>query len=323
MTAAEGGEFEVIARIRQRFARPGARVEAIPPPAEGEVFSGDDAAVLHVPPGGLLLAIDLVVEGVHIDLSLGSLADTGWKSVAVNASDIAAMGGRPLHIVAGVSAPAGTDLDALADGMAEACAAYGIALVGGDLAGGDRLVVSVAITGTCDDRRPVLRDGASVGDLIWVTGPLGSSAAGLRRLRAAGGGPEADDDGLVGAYRRPVPRLAEGEAAAVAGATAMIDVSDGLSQDLGHIATSSVVGVRLGDVPVAAGATLAEALGGGEDYELVFTAPEQAAVREIFAARSLRPPQVIGVCTAEAAERSLGGRPLEMRGYEHDFGARG
>ncbi len=320
------------------------------------MFSGDDAAVLSSPAGQLLLAIDLVVDGVHFDLSLGSpadgcrladggrlaggrLADAGWKAISVNASDIAAMGGRPLHVVAGISAPADMQLDAVADGMIEACAAYGIALVGGDLTAGERLVISVAITGTCDDRAAVLRSGASDGDAIWVTGPLGASAAGLRLLQGVTvrlhGQPAHDQPAargeltrvpltevqsrLIGAYRRPVARIADGQAAATAGATAMIDVSDGLAQDLDHIATQSEVGVRLDTVPVAEGAAPEEALGGGEDYELVFTAAEDALVLETFAAASLRPPVRIGICTANAEERSLAGRRFEIRGWEHPF----
>jgi len=322
VTAHRGGEFEVIARIQGRLGL-GAGGRSLPQPAAGEVFSGDDAAVLALPPAGrLLLAIDLVVEGVHFDLALGSLADAGWKAISVNASDIAAMGGRPLHVVAGVSAPEDTDLDALADGMVEACAAHGIALVGGDLSGGDRLVVSAAITGTCDGRDPVLRSGAGVDDVIWVSGPLGAAAAGLHLLQSHHGATGAESEGeqrLIGAYRRPLARVEEGRAAARAGATAMIDISDGLSKDLDHIATQSGVGLRLGAVPVAGGATLEQALGGGEDYELVFTAPEGSPVLETFEAAGLPPPVRIGVCSADASERSVEGRRLEISGWEHTF----
>jgi thiamine-monophosphate kinase len=270
----------------------------------------------------VLLAIDLVVEGVHIDLSLGSLADAGWKAISVNASDIAAMGGRPLHVVAGVSAPPGTDLDAVTDGMIEACAAYGIALVGGDLTGGAAVVLSVAITGTCDGRAPVLRSGARPGDTIWVTAALGASAAGLQLLRSTAAGVAGSQlfERLVQAYRRPVARLEAGIAAATAGATAMIDVSDGLSKDLDHIAVESGLGIRLTSVPVTEGASLEQALGGGEDYELAFTAPERAPVEEIFEAAGLPVPIRIGECSADTTERSLAGRPFRITGWEHSFG---
>jgi len=335
VTSGPGGEFEVIARIQRRLrlggddpGLPEPLSWPLPQPLAGEVHSGDDAAVLTVPPSErLLLAIDLVVEGVHVDLSLGSLADAGWKAISVNASDIAAMGGRPLHVVAGVSAPADTDLDAVADGMVEACSAYAIALVGGDLTAGGRLVISVAITGTCDGRDPVLRSGARAGDAIWVTGPLGASSAGLALLQSPRGARVArgaaaeseEEDRLIGSYRRPQARLREGTAAAIAGATAMIDISDGLSRDLDHVASQSGVGIALSFVPVAPAASLEQALGGGEDYELAFTAPETAPVLDTFDSAGLTPPIRIGVCSADANERSLAGRRLEISGWEHSF----
>lgn len=332
------GELEVLERLRRRLAGRHAEPGSMKPSA-GEVFSGDDAAVLIPPAGPLLLAIDLVVEGVHFDLSLGSLADAGWKAIAVNVSDIAAMGGRPLHVVAGVSAPPETDLDEVTDGLLEACDAYGVALVGGDLTSGDRLVLSVAITGTCDGRNAVLRSGARPGDVIWVTGMLGASAAGLELLRGAAGAVAgsdasgaggADEDAppgsaggtpseLVRAYRRPAARVREGSAAAASSATAMIDVSDGLSQDLDHIATESRVGIRLTSVPIVTGATLEQALGGGEDYELVFTAPEDADVVEAFKTAGLEAPIRIGACSEDATERLLGGEALRVSGWEHSF----
>lgn len=320
-----GGELEAITRIRRRLGCSHGDGPYLPQPLEGEVYSGDDAAVLRVAPGGrMLLAIDLVVEGVHVDLDLASLADAGWKAISVNASDIAAMGGRPLHVVAGISAPVGTDLDAVVDGMVEACAAYGIALVGGDLTTGGALVLSVAITGYCEGRMPVLRSGAHAGDSIWVSGPLGASAAGLSILqgRESGSGPRARAEvrsALIGAYRRPLARVNEGVVAAVAGATAMIDVSDGLSRDLDHIATESSVGLRLRSIPVAEGASLDQALGGGEDYELAFTAPSEAAVLEAFETAGLAAPVHIGACSSDPSERSLDGRRLEITGWEHSF----
>jgi thiamine-monophosphate kinase len=226
--------------------------------------------------------------------------------------------------VAGVSAPPETDLAALTDGMIEACAEYGIALVGGDLSAGRQIVISVAITGTCDGRDPVLRSGASAGDVIWVTGPLGASAAGLRLLQSTGEPISSTRQAqlrLIRAYRRPFARVLEGTAASVAGASAMIDISDGLSKDLDHLATQSGVGFRLSSVPVAAAASLEQALGGGEDYELVFTAPESASVPEAFDASGLAPPIRIGVCSGDASERMLDGRRLEISGWEHSFRA--
>ena len=265
------GEFALIGRLRERF------------PA-----IGDDAAVVEPPDGPLLLAADAVVAGVHTPRDI-PLADIGWKAVVVNVSDIAAMGGRPLHLLVSVAAPPGTDLDALFEGVADAARAYLCPVVGGDLTTADSLVVTVAVTGTVDGS-PVTRGGATAGESIYVTGPLGAAAA-------------------SGWTRRPLARVAEGVDARGAGATAMIDVSDGLAVDLGHIADESGVGFALDEVPVAPGATLEQALSGGEDYELLFTAP---VARLPLGFR-------IGVCTADPDERTLAGQPLLAAGWEHRF----
>jgi thiamine-monophosphate kinase len=184
--------------------------------------------------------------------------------------------------------------------------------------------VSVAVTGTLDGGQPVLRSGASPGDLLYVTGPLGSSAAGLTLLRAGRAG-EAPD--LALAHRRPRARVAEGRAARAAGATAMIDVSDGLASDVRHLATRSGVGIALERVPVAVGVAramgddgLAAALGGGEDYELVFAAPDAGRVELTFSAAGLTVPLLIGRCTADPTERRLGDGDLPEAGWEHTFG---
>jgi thiamine-monophosphate kinase len=266
-------EFALIGRLRERF---------------GDI--GDDAAVVQPPDGPLLLAADTVVAGVHTPPDL-SLEDIGWKAVVVNVSDIAAMGGRPLHLLVTVAAPPGLDLDRLFDGVAEAARAYVCPVVGGDLTTADGLVVTVAVTGTVDGS-PVTRAGASPGEAIYVTGPLGAAAA-------------------SGWTRRPVARVAEGVDARGAGATAMIDVSDGLLADLGHIADESGVGFALDEIPIAPGATVEQALTGGDDYELVFTAP---VARLPVGFR-------IGVCTADPSERSLAGQqlPAAAGGWEHRF----
>ncbi|MDQ1374407.1 MAG: thiamine-monophosphate kinase [Actinomycetota bacterium] len=266
------GEFAAIERIRR----------LLPDPPPGEVWSGDDAAVVG---DGLLLAIDAVVEGVHFATDT-PLEDVGWKVVAANVSDIAAMGGRPGHLLASVVGPPGTYLDRLAAGMAEAAAAYGCPIVGGDLANGTTIVVTVAITGHVDGPPgPVLRSGARPGDVLYVTGALGANAASGWRLR-------------------PQARVNEGEQARRAGATAMIDVSDGLIADLNHIAEASGVGYELDDdIPVADGATRDQALHGGEDYELIVAAPPASQVDAIR----------IGACTADPAQRQ------QARGWEHDF----
>jgi thiamine-monophosphate kinase len=296
------GEFDAIERLSR----------ILPTPGPGETWIGDDAAVVRAPGGGwLLLAADAVVAGVHADLSLTGLDDFGWKALVANVSDIAAMGGRPLHALVTVAGPIDTDLDLLYRGIAEAVEAYRCPVVGGDLANGPALMVAVAMTGTFDGA-PLLRSGARAGDGIWVTGPLGLSAAGLRQLKGGKGatGPAVD------AHRRPAPSVEAGLAARAAGATSMIDVSDGLAADLGHVADASGVGLALEQVPAGPGATPEEALAGGEDYVLAFTAPDDRRVLDAFS--RLRTPIRIGVCTHEVSERTLAGRPLPaVGGWEH------
>ncbi len=318
------GELAAIETIRR----------GLPGPPDGETWIGDDAAVVVLPAGKhLLLAADAVVEGVHFDLELVDAADVGWKALAVNVSDIAAMAGRPLHALVTVVGATAEVIEGLVRGLAEAAAAYECAVVGGDLSSGPRLVVSVAITGTPGDREAVLRSNARPGDALFVTGPLGSSAAGLRLLRSgkdreatepAGLVPMAERAGapetLVGAYRRPIARVREGLAAAASGATAMIDVSDGLGIDLDRLATASGVGVQLDTVPTAEGATREEALAGGEDYELVFAAADPGEVVETFRKMGLRLPVRIGVCVADPAVRLIGDERLGASGYQHSLG---
>jgi thiamine-monophosphate kinase len=283
---------------------------------------GDDAAVVPVPPGDVLLTADAVVAGVHADLDLVGLDDLGWKAIAVNVSDVAAMGGRPLYALVTVAGPlADVDVDALYEGLSAAADEYACPIVGGDFSAAPVLMVSVAVAGTVDAGRPVFRDGASPGELLFVTGPLGSSAAGLELLRTGRAG-EAPD--LALAHRRPRARVAEGEAARTAGATAMIDISDGLASDVRHVAAASGVGVALDRAPVAVGVARAmgddgvfAALGGGEDYELLFAAPDRARVEAAFTNAGLTLPLLIGRCTADPTERRLGDSDLPDGGWEH------
>lgn len=306
MSSSEG-EIAAIERIRL----------VLPQPPRGEIWIGDDTAVVAGPAGSLLLAADAVVEGVHFDLDLVDTADVGWKALAVNVSDVAAMGGEPLHALVTVVGAAASMIDGLARGLAEASAAYRCPVVGGDLSAGPCLVVSVAITGACDLGGAVLRSNARPGDSLFVTGPLGRSAAGLRGLRSESEGAHATQPDLVAAYRRPSARLAEGRAASQSGASAMIDVSDGLGIDLDRLAGASGVGVVLELVPVADGATREDALGGGEDYELVFAASDPQAVVAAFSAAGLRPPIRIGLCVEDPATRRVGDETLEASGWEH------
>jgi thiamine-monophosphate kinase len=288
----------------------------LPTPPRGETWFGDDAAVVSAPGGGqLLLATDTLVAGVDADLCLTSLADFGWKAMAVNLSDIAAMGGRPAHALVSVVGLGPPGLEELYEGIVDAASRYHCPVVGGDLSGGETLVVSVAVTGHLEGRA-VLRSGAQPGDSIWVTGPLGAAAAGLRVLRAGRGAIGPAGDLLVRAHARPVPALAEGAAAREAGATAMIDVSDGLVADLTTLARSSGIGFELEDVPVAPSATLEEALAGGDDYVLVFTLPA-GSEPSTFAQAGLPPPIRLGVCVRDPHRRLLAGADLALGGWAH------
>jgi thiamine-monophosphate kinase len=269
-----------------------------------------------------VLTADAVVAGVHADLDVVGVDDLGWKAIAVNVSDVAAMAGRPLYALVTVAGPlADIDVDALYEGLLAGADAYGCTVVGGDFTEAALLMVSVAMVGTLDGQEPVTRAGAAPDDLLFVTGPLGSSAAGLELLRAGRAGEAAD---LALAHRRPRARVAEAMAARAAGATAMIDVSDGLASDVRQLAAASAVGVVLDRVPVAVGVARAmgddgvgAALGGGEDYELLFTAPSRAHVEAAFTSAGLTLPLHIGRCSPDPTELRLGDRDLPEGGWEH------
>ena len=263
-----------------------ARLGSAPP---GETWIGDDAAVVRPPSGPLLLAVDPMVAGVHF---LEAGADVGWAAMARNVSDLAAMGGRPLHALVSLVVPPDADVAGVVDGLVEATAMCPI--VGGDTSSGATLVVTVAVTGTVDGE-PVLRSGAQPGDVLFVTGPLGAAPP------------------------RPVPRVAEGTAAREAGATAMIDISDGLALDIRRLADASHVGVVLEALPVAEDASWDDAVTRGESYELVFAAPDPQRVVEVFEAAGLERPIEIGRCTSDAGQRQLGDGPLPEGGWEHTW----
>ena len=302
------GEFAFLERLRR----------ALPDLPPGQVGVGDDAAVLD---GGLLFATDVLTEGVHFDLRWATTADVGWKALAVNLSDLAAMGGAPRAAVCGVVLGAGRkgEADELAAGLMAAAAELGCPLVGGDTTVGAALTVSVAVVGDSPDGGAVLRRGAQPGDSVFVTGPLGGSKAALVALRR---GEEPDPVGLA-RLQRPVPRLVEGRTAAAAGASAMIDLSDGLSSDLAHLCRASGVGARLeaAAIPVGPGATVDDALAGGDDYELCFTAPDPVRVAEAFAAAGLHLPAPIGIVIAGdevlLGTPNGGTWPLAPSGWEH------
>jgi thiamine-monophosphate kinase len=312
---ARGGEDASVGRIRDALAR------ASGPPPVGQTWIGDDAAVVGAPGGPLILAIDAAVGGVHTDLSLFGLEDLGWKALTASVSDVGAVGARPLQALVTLLGPPSTDVERLNAGVAEASARWECPVVGGDLSSAGEPAVVVAVTGTLGAKGPpaVLRSGAGPGDRLFVTGPLGASAAGLRLARSGRRDRDGQDEALVESHRRPTARLKEGWTARHAGASAMIDLSDGLSLDLDRLAAASSVGVVVDEVPVVAGATLAEALGGGEDYELIVATPEPERLVSAFARAGLRPPIALGALTEDPEQRDLGDGPLAISGYEHHF----
>ena len=291
---------------------------------------GDDAAVMDLD-GQLVVAVDVVVEGVHFRRDLSSWRDVGWKAVAVNVSDLAAMGARPAGAVVGLCLPAGgavQDVVALYEGMREACDRWELRLVGGDTVAGPGVVVSVTVLGTVEHGRAVTRAGARPGDRLVVVGALGAGAAALAQV-ASGTAP---DLALLAAHRRPVALPAAGRVLAARGARAMIDVSDGLGADLGHVCEASGVAVRLRAraLPVAPGALEVGGwklvCGGGEDFALVAALPPEvaeAAAREAGEAEGV-PAAVVGEVTvrgegpAVVLELPEGGRlELDHLGYDH------
>ena len=282
---------------------------------EGEVHVGDDAAVLAPFVGEALISTDVAVLGVHLQANLFPLEDLGFKAVASAVSDLAAMGGRPRGAVVAVGSPPGTDLEELHRGIADAAAMTNCPIVGGDLTRSRDVSVAVTVFGECPGRGAVLRSGAKAGDELLVTGPLGRSAAGLRRRRA--GAPLEDE--LVVAHRRPWPRLSEGIAARSAGVHAMMDLSDGLGIDLHRLADASGVGFALDHVPVAAGATPEEAISGGEDYELLIATDDAPRLRLIFHDRGLLDPITIGHVVASKSERTYNAEEFVRRGWQHQL----
>lgn len=281
----------------------------------GEIHIGDDAAVLAPFAGQAIVSTDVAVLGVHLDVELFPLEDLGYRAVAGALSDLAAMGARTRAALVAVVAPAGTDLEELHRGISDASSISNCPIVGGDLSIGRDVSVAVTVFGECPGGGAVLRSGAVPGDEILVTGPLGRSAAGLRRRRD--GAPLSDE--LVVAHRRPWPRLREGQAARGAGVHAMMDLSDGLGLDLHRMADASKVGFELSELPVAQGATVEEATSGGEDYELVIATDDAARLRMVFLDRGLRAPITIGRVVADPSERTLRGVRFERRGWQHQL----
>jgi thiamine-monophosphate kinase len=322
------GESAVLARIFPR----------LPAAAAALLGPGDDAAVLAAPDGRYVVTTDTMVHGPDFRLAWSTPFELGWKAAATNLSDVAAMGARPTALVVAIVAPSDTPastLESIADGLREACAelAPGCGVVGGDLSVSDTMVIAVTAFGDLEGRAPVRRSGAGPDDIVAVSGALGLAARGIALLFAeavdADGHPDAS---RVPALRRahgaelaaqltPRPPLADGVRAAVAGATAMLDLSDGLALDARRLAQASEVAIELDAVAVGvAGRALEgehgevsadEALRGGEDHSLLATFPRgvelPGAFRPIGRVRAVQRGEVPGVWLDGVAYDARGG----------------
>jgi thiamine-monophosphate kinase len=325
------GEFELLALLRERLPTAGPQVR---------LGSGDDAAVT-VPGGAVATSVDALVEGVHFRRETATLRQIGRKAISTALSDLAAMGATPGEAYVWLGTPEGVgeaELLEVGEGLAEVAGETGTTVAGGDLTRAPVLSLTVTVTGHASNPDDfVTRAGARPGDALVVTGELGAAAAGLVLLErpSAEGLDVQAADALRARQLDPTPRLAAGRALATAGATAMIDVSDGLAGDAGHIAAASaaLLVIDADALPLAAGvAEVAAAAGrdplelatsGGEDYELLAALPPAAvaAAREALAALGLPLTAVGGVEAAtdgrpRAELRRRGGEAVPNRGFD-------
>ncbi|KQX07254.1 MULTISPECIES: thiamine-phosphate kinase [unclassified Leifsonia] len=312
-TVGELSELAVLARIFPRL--PGADAALVGP--------GDDAAVISAPDARFVVTTDMMVHGPDFRLAWSTPFDLGWKAAATNLSDVAAMGAAPTALVVALAVPPTLSVSAVegfADGLRAACAALapGCGVVGGDLSVSDTFTIAVTAFGDLQGRSPVLRSGARPGDVVALAGELGLAAEGLGLLFRGG----VDDQGrpdagratalrlrhpeAVDAQLAPSPPIGAGTIAAIGGATAMLDVSDGLALDAARIARASGVGIDFDSS--ALGGDVERALGGGEDHGLLATFPKGAVVPPPF--------RIIGQVTEDAGVVSVDGSQHLATGWD-------
>ncbi|OOC52578.1 MULTISPECIES: thiamine-phosphate kinase [Nocardiopsis] len=310
------GEFALITRVTSQF------------PMTDDVIlgPGDDAAVVAAPDGRTVATTDLLVEGRHFRREWSTAGDVGHRAVAQNFADVAAMGARPTALLIGFAAPADLPVswaEEFTAGVRDECAVSGGTVVGGDMVGSDTLTIAVTALGDLQGRAPVRRDGARPGDVVAYTGHLGLSAAGLALLERGVDGPAE----CLSEHRRPSPPYARGAEAALLGATAMLDVSDGLAQDLGHVCRASGVRVDLESEALRPEPSLLEAvrvLGAGPGRaervarDLMVAGGEDHALAAAFPPDTVLPDHWHRVGTVvEAAHGTAGksGNPVTVDGH--------
>lgn len=310
MTVSEAGEFGLIARVAAR----------LPQGPTTLLGPGDDAAVVLASDGRVVASTDLLVEGRHFRRDWSTAYDVGRRAAAANLADIVAMGAHPTALLVGFACPADLPLewaDAFADGLRDECALVGASVVGGDMSRADSVVISVTALGDLHGRPPVTRSGARPGDVVAVSGRLGWAEAGFSVLSRGFRSPRV----LVDAHRRPEPPYAAGPAAAHLGATSMCDVSDGLVQDLGHIATASGVAIDVRRAAFAVTRQMSDAaqalgrdpwewvLAGGDDHALAATFPATVVLGDDW--------QVVGA-VHDGTGVTVDGEPWEgPSGHDH------
>jgi thiamine-monophosphate kinase len=296
-------EPELIESLRRRVA--------LPRTAGVVLGIGDDCAIVR-PRGASedwLYTTDMLIEGTHFRRETHRAADVGWKALARGLSDIAAMGGEARFCLLSLAVASWVDarwVHGFYDGLLALAARVGTALIGGDLAHTDRVMCDIVVAGTVPRGTALRRDGARAADAIYVSGALGGSALGLESSRGK----------AWARHKRPEPRLALGQFLRMrTGATAAMDLSDGLSLDLHRLCTASGLCAEITAPPVYRGATLEQALHGGEDYELLFTVPPRVRVPHEFEGIALTR---IGTMRKGAAGAvTLDGEPLPPLGYDH------
>ncbi len=334
MKISELGEFKLIERLQR----------ALPAVRNGVVVGiGDDTAILKQPDGRYLLAtVDAQVEGRHFLRDKATPYQIGWKSLAVNLSDIAAMGGTPTYALVSLGLPSDLDVsfvDELYRGLSDITQQFGVSVVGGNMSSANEIFIDVTLLGDVEPAHVLLRSTAKVDDVVLVTGNLGAAAAGVWLMTSERDVPvtPAAREAVLQAALRPTPRVREGQLIAQSDlAHAMIDISDGLAADMGHICDASHVSVRLFAEPLPIAGTTVEvstavghdpldpALHGGEDYELLVTAPRANAdeLIDLVQSQTGTPLTIIGDILPPGEARTFirgNGRmiPLHARGWNH------